>query len=54
MYMYKYKQVLGTYFMHINSSRNGQGGRSSSEPAGGLTTLKGDPPGPGFRVRSDI
>jgi NADH dehydrogenase (ubiquinone) flavoprotein 2 len=34
--------------------RNGQGGRFASEPAGGLTSLKSAPYGPGFKVRSDL
>jgi NADH dehydrogenase (ubiquinone) flavoprotein 2 len=29
-------------------------GRHSCEPKGGLTSLKGEPTGPGFRVRSDL
>ncbi|XP_063852921.1 NADH dehydrogenase [ubiquinone] flavoprotein 2, mitochondrial-like [Scylla paramamosain] len=29
-------------------------GRFAAEPAGGLTTLTGPPPGPGFRVRDDL
>ncbi|KAI8915133.1 thioredoxin-like [2Fe-2S] ferredoxin-domain-containing protein [Entophlyctis helioformis] len=29
-------------------------GRKNCEPAGELTTLKSDPPGPGFRVRADL
>ncbi|XP_049810912.1 probable NADH dehydrogenase [ubiquinone] flavoprotein 2, mitochondrial [Schistocerca nitens] len=29
-------------------------GRYAAEPAGGLTSLKGEPPGPGFKVRSDL
>jgi hypothetical protein len=29
-------------------------GRFASEPTGGLTSLKGEPPGPGFGVRSDL
>lgn len=29
-------------------------GRKSSEPVGGLTSLKTPPPGPGFKVRSDL
>lgn len=36
------------------SCRSGQGGRLASEPVGGLTSLKGEPPGPGFKVRSDL
>ncbi|KCV72558.1 NADH dehydrogenase (ubiquinone) flavoprotein 2 [Fonticula alba] len=31
-----------------------QGTRRTCEPAGGLTTLTGPPPGPGFRVREDL
>ncbi|OMH79983.1 putative NADH dehydrogenase [ubiquinone] flavoprotein 2, mitochondrial [Zancudomyces culisetae] len=31
-----------------------QGTRRTCEPAGGLTTLKSEPPGPGFMVRSDL
>jgi NADH dehydrogenase (ubiquinone) flavoprotein 2 len=34
--------------------RSGQGGRFASEPAGGLTSLKEPPYGPGFKVRSDL
>lgn len=34
--------------------RSGEGGRFASEPAGGLTSLKGTPTGPGFGVRSDL
>jgi NADH dehydrogenase (ubiquinone) flavoprotein 2 len=34
--------------------QSGQGGRLASEPVGGLTSLKGEPPGPGFKVRSDL
>jgi len=34
--------------------RKGQGGRFASEPAGGLTSLKTPPYGPGFKVRSDL
>ena len=29
-------------------------GRHSCEPKGGLTSLKGEPTGPGFRVREDL
>lgn len=29
-------------------------GRFAAEPIGGLTSLKGEPPGPGFGVRSDL
>lgn len=29
-------------------------GRFAAEPAGGLTTLTGTPPGPGFKVRDDL
>jgi NADH dehydrogenase (ubiquinone) flavoprotein 2 len=29
-------------------------GRQSCEPKGGLTSLKGEPPGPGFGVRFDL
>ncbi|XP_075224015.1 NADH dehydrogenase ubiquinone [Lycorma delicatula] len=29
-------------------------GRFAAEPAGGLTSLEGNPPGPGFRVRPDL
>ncbi|KAJ9598685.1 hypothetical protein L9F63_010634, partial [Diploptera punctata] len=31
-----------------------QSGRFAAEPAGELTSLKGEPPGPGFGVRSDL
>jgi NADH dehydrogenase (ubiquinone) flavoprotein 2 len=34
--------------------RGPQSGRLNCEPAGGLTTLTTPPPGPGFRVRSDL
>lgn len=34
--------------------RSGQGGRFASEPAGGLTSLNTPPPGPGFKIRSDL
>lgn len=29
-------------------------GRFAAEPAGGLTCLKGEPPGPDFKIRSDL
>ncbi|TPX59221.1 hypothetical protein PhCBS80983_g02570 [Powellomyces hirtus] len=29
-------------------------GRQNCEPAGGLTSLTGTPPGPGFRIRADL
>lgn len=29
-------------------------GRKSCEPKGGLTSLKGEPAGPGFRMRPDL
>lgn len=29
-------------------------GRFSCEPAGGLTSLTAEPPGPGFGIRSDL
>ncbi|KAJ3124735.1 ndufv2NADH dehydrogenase flavoprotein subunit 2 [Nowakowskiella sp. JEL0407] len=31
-----------------------QGSRRTCEPAGGLTTLKGEPPKAGFKVRADL
>jgi NADH dehydrogenase (ubiquinone) flavoprotein 2 len=34
--------------------QSGQGGRFASEPAGGLTSLKETPYGPGFKCRSDL
>ncbi|KAF7233808.1 hypothetical protein EG68_10998 [Paragonimus skrjabini miyazakii] len=34
--------------------QSGQGGRFASEPKCGLTTLKSEPPGPGFKVRADL
>lgn len=43
--------ILAIIFKHFFFYRSG---RFASEPAEGLTSLKCEPPGPGFGVRSDL
>jgi hypothetical protein len=47
------QHILKILFLifHVFCCRSG---RFAAEPIGGLTSLKGEPPGPGFGVRSDL
>ncbi|XP_042229416.1 NADH dehydrogenase [ubiquinone] flavoprotein 2, mitochondrial-like [Homarus americanus] len=48
------KEILDTLTAGKKPKAGPRNGRFAAEPAGGLTSLTGPPPGPGFMVRDDL